>query len=408
MQWMGCIILATCLGACKDGENTVPAKQSGEAPLELTLKLPSLKEAESRAAGTPQLSGIDFHDVWVLQYNDAETHLLNAKYYAASDISADESSSDFLVIVPTGSGGTSYFTNENSHFYTFVNGGPALFGTLTEEQLADAKTALQPSYDTASALKSLLQATPGSSKTFIDDPGLLIDGPISFSKTEGADPQIAIRANLSRTYACIRLAYEQTKPEDGKFTPTEAVVVNLPTHLSLFTREGVTTGVYPAIGEAATGANRVTAKGTENALFSATTTPELPWTEKSFLTFYMGENLRGTGTSTTYQGKNVAVQGPSGTLDGCTYLIIRGTYQYRIGTDTDSTTPIYSTDGISVEYRFYLGGNLTNDYNIQRNMRYTVTLRISGANSADMRVTITDSNVIVFDDSETIENEVTL
>lgn len=47
-----------------------------------------------------------------------------------------------------------------------------------------------------------------------------------------------------------------------------------------------------------------------------------------------------------------------------------------------------------------------NDYNIQRGMFYDMTLYINGANSADVRVTITDGNVIVFDKVVEITNTV--
>lgn len=412
IQAAWCIILtAGLLTACNGHENTPEAPSPEKAPLKLTFKLPSLLNAESRDATPPTLSGIPFNDVWVLQYNEAQTALLGAKYYTTSDIQSDAASSDYLVIVPTGDGGTSYFTNANSHFYTIVNGGKELFGPLTDMEFADLTNTLQSSYGNATALQKILKATPDASKTVSDEPGLLIDGPIAYSST-GTTTDIAIRANLSRTYACINLSYKETNLADGKFTPTEGVVVNLPTHLALFTREGATGGNYPSVKDAVANENTVTANGNENnggekTLYTSATTPSTPWDADTPLTFYMGENLRGTGTSTTYQGKNLASNGPSGTLDGCTHLIIRGTYQYCTGTDAGGN-PVYSTDGISVEYKLYLGGNLTNDYNIRRNMRYTVTMNISGANSVDARVTITDSNVIVFDDSQTIENEVTL
>lgn len=409
IQAAWCIILtAGLLTACNGHENTPEAPSPEKALLKLTFKLPSLLAAESREATItpPMLSGIPFNDVWVLQYNEAQTTLLGAKYYTTSDIQSDATSGDYLVIVPTGDGGTSYFTNANSHFYTIVNGGKDLFGTLTDVEFTDLTNTLQSSYGIATTLQKILKATPDASKTLSDEPGLLIDGPIAYSST-GTTTDIAIRANLSRTYACINLSYKETNLADGKFTPTEAVVVNLPTHLALFTREGATTGNYPSVKDAVANENTVTANGAENTLYTSSATPSTPWDADTPLTFYMGENLRGTGTSTTYPGKNLASNGPSGTLNGCTHLIIRGTYQYCIGTDAGGN-PVYSTDGISVEYKLYLGGNLTNDYNIRRNMRYTVTMNISGANSADARVTITDSNVIVFDDSQTIENEVTL
>ena len=90
------------------------------------------------------------------------------------------------------------------------------------------------------------------------------------------------------------------------------------------------------------------------------------------------------------------VYNPDGKLTGCTYLTLKGTYKYSSS----------HANGIKVEYRFYLGDNLTNNYNIQRDHHYDLTINIKGANSADLRVKITDGNVAVFDDVDTIENEV--
>lgn len=387
--------------ACHTAEGGGMEMQSADLPARFVLELSSPFTLNTRGAQTaPVLSGIPFNDVWVLQFNSDGTDLLAAKNYSDSDIQADGSSSNHLVIVPTGNGMDAYFVNDNSRFYILVNAGEDFLGKLTSP-VTDPKDALTTAgLNTESSIKSLLQSVPAAITT---DPGLLIDGPVTFQKNvSGGNTSIAVRFSLSRAYSRIDLKYKNTKPDDGKFTPTEAVVVNLPTHLSLFPREGAASGNYPAVGDATADGNRVTAQGTETPLSADFT----GWDESTALTFYMGENLRGTGSATTYAGKNVAANGPGATLDGCTYLILRGTYYYRIGYNTDTTTPIYSTDGISIEYKIYLGGNLTTDYNIRRNTLYDVLINIAGANSADARVTITDGNVIVFDDSETIENKV--
>ena len=59
-----------------------------------------------------------------------------------------------------------------------------------------------------------------------------------------------------------------------------------------------------------------------------------------------------------------------------------------------------------VEYKFYLGGDLVTDYNIYRDYHYKLTVNIAGPNSADLRVTITNGNVAVFDDVDNVENTV--
>lgn len=389
--------------ACHTAEGGGMEMQSADLPARFVLELSSPFTLNTRGARTaPVLSDIPFNDVWVLQFNSGGTNLLAAKNYSDSDIqAAGGSTGNYLVIVPTGDGMNAYFVNENSRFYILVNAGDNFLGKLNAP-VSDPKDALTGAgLNTENSIKTLLQSVPAAIAT---DPGLLIDGPVTFSKADATvgNATIAVRFSLARTYSRIDLKYKNTKPDDGKFTPTEAVVVNLPTHLSLFPREGAASGNYPAVGDATADGNRVTAQGTETPLSADFT----GWGESTALTFYMGENLRGTGSATTYAGKNVATNGPGATLDGCTYLILRGTYYYRIGYNAGTTTPIYSTDGISIEYKIYLGGNLTTDYNIRRNTLYDVLINIAGANSADARVTITDGNVIVFDDSETIENKV--
>ena len=59
-----------------------------------------------------------------------------------------------------------------------------------------------------------------------------------------------------------------------------------------------------------------------------------------------------------------------------------------------------------MEYCIYLGGNLMNDNNVQRGYEYNLNVQISGANSGDVRVTITNGNVVVFDEVETINKKV--
>ena len=129
----------------------------------------------------------------------------------------------------------------------------------------------------------------------------------------------------------------------------------------------------------------------------------------------MPENLRGVGCGKSFQEKNLNDYGPKadgkapalggdgkpesgGDLSKCTYIDLVGSYWYNYSTSApDATNPI------SVRYRLYLGGNLVNDYNVRRGYHYTITVQISGANSGDVRVTITNGNVVVFDKVETID-----
>lgn len=136
--------------------------------------------------------------------------------------------------------------------------------------------------------------------------------------------------------------------------------------MSLFERAGAASGAYPPAGEVA-----------GNVDFGTTNN----------VTFYMADNLRGIGTSTTAQGKNSVTNAPSASLGGYTCVTFEGKYKYASA----------HTGEVGVKYRFYLGQNLINDYNIRRGYAYALTITVSGANSADLRVSITDGNVVVFD-----------
>ncbi len=416
-----CTTMIMGITACHKDANSNEAEDTPQsARFSFILKLPGELSVDSRAEGSvPSLSGIPFNDVWVLQYKvetGNTTTLSAAKYYTGESITG-EAQSDYLVIVPTGDGGSNaYFTNEESRFYIIVNGGIELLGEQAADGSAPELSTIQTNYNSEASIRSLLQSIPASIAT---DPGLLaVENGIDFKPgtTDAADAggaaSIPIRATLVRTYARIDVCYQNTKPEDGKFTPTDAVLVNQPTHLALFSAEGKNTP-YPPVSvgadvEASQNHISTTEVSLKNGDWTANPWQERTETDKNALTFYTSENLRGQGIATTYSGKSQSGNGPGtgGSLEGCTHLILRGTYRYRTGFDATSKDPIYSTDGIGVEYKIYLGGNLTNDYNVRRNMHYTVTVNIGGANSADARVTITDGNVIVFDDSDTIENTI--
>ena len=109
--------------------------------------------------------------------------------------------------------------------------------------------------------------------------------------------------------------------------------------------------------------------------------------------FYMPENLQGKGAGTSGSDKNKPDNGPNGSLTNCTYLTVKGNYYYKGLTQA----------AMGVEYCFYLGDN--NNYNIQRNKHYKLTLNLAGANSVDWRVKIIDGNVAIFDDVDESENE---
>lgn len=95
---------------------------------------------------------------------------------------------------------------------------------------------------------------------------------------------------------------------------------------------------------------------------------------KGGYTWYMPENLRGTGTAVTPQNKTASTA-PTGQGDYCTYIELSGLYQ------ESGTSKL-------VSYKVYLGGNNTNDYNVEANRIYNVNLSVKGVNEVDSRLTV--------------------
>ena len=129
---------------------------------------------------------------------------------------------------------------------------------------------------------------------------------------------------------------------------------------------------------------------THNALFTDPYEPGYPYrfdndmedfpaagntgTEVTY-TYYVPANLRGTTSSTTQSTK------PIGAPEGATCFSLYGTYGA-------SNTPIV--------YTYYLGENLTNDFNLKPNYKYTYNITISAKGNADYDHCIEDLKEVRF------------
>ena len=87
--------------------------------------------------------------------------------------------------------------------------------------------------------------------------------------------------------------------------------------------------------------------------------------------FYMPENCRGTGPERYETEKNGTLQNGG---EFATYLEV--------------VCMLRANNAITITYRFFLGENNINDYNVKRGYSYTVDIKISGMNPADARMTI--------------------
>lgn len=376
------------------------------------IKMPDPITVETKADIGTADEPITVNDVWILQYLANDNSLFRCLYIDNQSNQITSESGNYLVKIQTPDTSEEKFSDVESRFYIIVNGGVNLLngfnGGVDESE---------------EALKKIM--------TFIDynyqsknPPGLLTAGPIAYKPTTTStdaetDPtkadentgggsetgtndggtneeenpaastdKVVFISRMYRAYAKVKVNINFQADEkfpNSSFTVMECTVTNLPSWgsssdktIALYTPT-TTAGGYPEV------------KGFETLTLSYGNE-----TNPSF-SFYMPENLRGIGQGTSFEDKNKSGNGPgtSGSLEGCTYLTVKGEYRYE-----------RTQNPIKVEYTFYLGGNLTNDYNIERDHLYNLTLNLKGANSADWRVKITDGNVAVFDEVTEINNKV--
>lgn len=382
LMWM----LAACEARMPETETGTGTETEG-----LVFKLsapPALTVNATRADDTKPLTlaGIEIKEVWVVQF-DTDDKMLKAQNFAQNKMKSIQDKESFLIEVATDG-----FSNVNSHFRVIANAGT---GFLTD-------------FATGSEEKKLLQKTVALTTIQSErskETGLLISDALEYTKVE-TTPQAedgvhaVIMAPLNRAYAEMKVKWTDKLPNDGSsITITSIDACNLPKNIALGTCAGDEKAViYPA-------ADAGNFDATYNLVSSSTETGIAAGTEK---TFYMPENLRGRGCATSFYEKNLKDYGPTalgtpptlgtdgkptgGSLANCTYIELTGEYKYAEA----------HAGAITVKYRIYPGTNLIDDYNIRRGYSYTLDVQISGANSGDVRVTITDGGVVVFDEIDHI------
>lgn len=388
------------------------------------IKMPDPITVETKAEIGTKEEPITVNDVWILQYLN-DNSLFRCLYIDQSSQITSEGG-NYLVKIQTPDTPEEKFSDVESRFYIIVNGGEGLLNDFktdalrttdkSEEALKKIMTYIDYSYQTTNPTPpGLLTAGPiaykptttstdtetdptkadentdGESETGTNDGGTNEGGTNEGSNGEenpaASTDKVVFISRMYRAYAKVNVDIKFTadaKFPNSSFTVTECTVNNLPSwgssdnkKIALYTPTNIVGG-YPNV------------EGLESL------TKTYNESNPSF-SFYMPENLRGIGQGTSFEDKNKPGNGPgnSGSLDGCTYLTVKGDYKY------ESTQ-----NPIKVEYTFYLGGNLINDYNIERDHLYNLTLNLKGANSADWRVKITDGNVAVFDEVTEINNKI--
>lgn len=388
-------ILCLLLGACSN-EEMIPSTSEGgeECAFQFLLRVPGTIDVETKA-GTEttilKLGDTNIYNVWILQFKKDGTELLKAVFADRNSITA----------VP-GSSSTTYdqlliqlmkddmrFKNETSEFYIIVN-VEDMNATEVTAKLFVKEGGIPTSLSVTELMaktKSIIYSSDGSPT----GTNILSSGPTDYTKdpsSSEADMKLVVLSRMYRAFAKVTVTVNSSVASGNfKLIDTKPVIMsNVPKVTRLYDDDST----YPTIS---------------SPLSTNFYTEEIPVSgitlgDKEGV-FYMAENIRGTGLATTAQEKNKKDMGPGtgGSLEGCTYLLVRGQYQYPLGGGAYSSP-------IDVEYKFYLGGDLVTDYNIYRDYHYKLTVNIAGPNSADLRVTITNGNVAVFDDVDNVENTV--
>lgn len=390
-------LLFFCISLCSCEKDRLPQEKTKQ--LYLQLSMPESIHVDTKT--DPNLGDISVNNVWIVQFKASnDGTCLKALYVPKSGISqSTEPATNLIVNLTTGAAGGSEnmtkFTSDNSRFYVIANGGRAMLTNNQDDDQMYTLSADELGELTEAVLKAkTVQIGSVENPIVTTSPTLLTSNPFEYTPEEGGDDEqggiIKVRAQMFRAFAKVNIKVESVTP--GLFTLSEenkipiVKVYNLPQYMATYRAGGQEGTLYPDISTIVSSASKL--------IFS----PNISiGTRNINSTFFMAENLRGIGKSTTQQGKNLEANGPGTGADklaGCTRIEVEGTYKY------DPT----HTDGVKVKYTFYLGGNFTNDYNIARDYFYELTLRIAGPNSADMRVEITDGNVAIFDDVVVIPN----
>lgn len=176
---------------------------------------------------------------------------------------------------------------------------------------------------------------------------------VPVTTTENTDPH---RLTLKRLVARISFSW-QAKPTvtNTTFTPSVLQLKNVPKTLVYIDGVETASSDYPE-------------KIAENFRDYTSIVDRI---EEGF-TWYIPLNRRsGKGSATSVWEKN----GENAPDDFCTYIELAGVYRTPNMPDQLAT------------YRFYVGGNQTNDYNVYQNYDYEVKAEITGVNTFDKRVT---------------------
>lgn len=206
-------------------------------------------------------------------------------------------------------------------------------------------------------------------------------GVTDYGKYGNKDNQVAIKMKRAMAHITFKIAANPTDA-NSTFTPTSFRVYNIPT------KSHLTNGIPE-------GSNTLTSEVNEVAYVN--TTSENIGTAQGgnySFNFYMPENVQVTGSSTTYNQRDVWTGTPGASAENktwtyapqnSTFVVISGTYEGNATIDDTQGQPVAA----NVEYTIHLGdfGESTDasrnygDFSVMRNYSYTYNVKVLGVDN---------------------------
>lgn len=181
---------------------------------------------------------------------------------------------------------------------------------------------------------------------------------------------------LKRTLAMITVGMKGENLRSGiVITPQRITLKQVPTSCTL--GEGYKAASEADINKDGYGYQELRWAPIANDGEHATTSPANPHSnDPDVIPLFMCENMQGADENISEQtGK---VPSYSNQRPTCSYIEVTADYEYYKELDSNAPSSIPSILTGTITYRFYLGENITNDFNVERNKHYQLTLNLSG------------------------------
>ena len=347
------LALAACclsVASCNDENLLTQERESWQGNDKISLSLtaaPETRAGDSRAVDVTvdEGTGSSYHisDFVIFQFDENGNRIVDPKYYEYTPDAPDDPGQTIPVVLPTADG-VEYTVVVLANYHNKL--APITF--------ADATTLdkLMQKYQKFEKLEDTYRTN--SNGTY----DLMMNGYATISKSTSQ-----LDVSLFRNVAKLTLTI--TNPSGSGVTLKTAQLRNVTTKIDYFPRliedNGLLTAPYP---------NHNNFTTFDYAADEFAVAPG----ESKVLTYYLPCHLLGTSQSSSEKTKGVNAP------DYATFVEI-----YGVSKDEDGSK--YS------RYRFYLGDNMTNDYNIRPNYHYTLPLTFNkiGNPQNDSRVELVDA-----------------